>query len=134
MKMNLNCPSPLSDVPFAQTPLLMGHGKLDSFVPLHQAMDLFEQYGFSDKQLYVFNVKHNTSRPNQWFETVARFIYKKLGLEIEVRKYELIFRESQLHVGEKTLVLAEIEADASKTNANSSISTDATAISTSNKN
>lgn len=90
---------PLKDVSYATTPLLMGHGKIDSFVPIEQARKLFAKYGCSDKQLYIFDAKHNSSRPCQWYETAARFIYKKLGIDQKPRMYESEYKSAKLHIG-----------------------------------
>lgn len=98
---------PIKDVSFSSTPLLMGHGKIDSFVSVGQAQELFNKYGCSDKQLYVFNAKHNTARPNQWYEAAARFVYRKLGIDQKPRMYDIEYRNSLLHVGELDFVLAD---------------------------
>ncbi|OHT16719.1 hypothetical protein TRFO_12978 [Tritrichomonas foetus] len=99
---------PLKDVTFSTTPLLMGHGKIDTFVPIQQAQQLFDRYGCSDKQLYIFNAKHNTTRPNQWYETAARFVYRKLGIDQKPRLYDSEYRNSLLHVGQLETVLVEV--------------------------
>lgn len=98
---------PIKDVSFSSTPLLMGHGKIDSFVSVSQAQELFNKYGCSDKQLYVFNAKHNTARPNQWYEAAARFVYRKLGIDQKPRMYDIEYRNALLHVGELNYVLAD---------------------------
>lgn len=100
---------PLKDVAFAATPALMGHGKRDMFVPLSQARKLFDRYGATDKQLYVFDAKHNTVRPNQWYETAARFLYRRLGIASQVRQYDVEYRGAQLHSGVVSEVLIDIE-------------------------
>ena len=90
---------PLKDVSYSSTPLLLGHGKVDAFVPLNHAKDLFNQYGCLDKQFYIFDGNHNTSRPNQWYETAARFIYRKLGIDMKPRVYEKVYKNALLHIG-----------------------------------
>ena len=100
---------PLKDISFAVTPVLMGHGKRDMFVPLAQARSLFDQYGATDKQLYVFNAKHNTVRPNQWYETAARFVYRKLGIEGTARLYDAEYRGADLHIGDVEEILVDIQ-------------------------
>ena len=99
---------PLKDVTFATTPLFMGHGKIDSFVPIEQAFRIFDKYGCSDKQFYIFDSKHNTPRPSQWYEAAARFIYRKLGIDQKPRMYDLEYRFSKLHVGVLEEVLLEL--------------------------
>ncbi|OHS98353.1 hypothetical protein TRFO_08942 [Tritrichomonas foetus] len=90
---------PLNDVTYASTPLFMGHGKEDSFVPVLQAHELFDKYGCSDKQLFIFDAKHNTPRPPQWYEAAARFIYRKLGIDQKPRMYEVEYKYARLHIG-----------------------------------
>lgn len=100
---------PLAVVNSAKTPLLLGHGKRDNFVPLAQAEELFERYGFSDKQLYVFNAKHNTKRPDQWYEAAARFVYRKMEIDSKVRSYDSVYSGAKLHIGNIETVLREIQ-------------------------
>ena len=104
---SLDIQYPIKDVSFSATPLLMGHGKIDSFVSVSQAQELFNKYGCSDKQLYVFNAKHNTARPNQWYEAAARFVYRKLGIDQKPRMYDIEYRNALLHIGELDYVLAD---------------------------
>ena len=100
---------PISEVPSSRTPLLMGHGKQDSFIPLNQAQILFENYGCNDKQLYVFDAMHNTLRPSVWYEAASRFIYRKLGLNILSRHYEIFLNASFIHSGLKSQILEDID-------------------------
>jgi len=101
-------PQPLSEVPFSQTPLLMGHGKNDTFVSASQAYELYEQYGCSDKQLYIFDARHNSSRPAQWYETASRFLFRKMELPSQQRSYASIYNYSQIHIGKKDQIIQEI--------------------------
>ena len=102
-------PSPLREVPFSQTPLLMGHGKQDSFVTLPQAQYLFDMYGCPDKQLYIFDARHNSVRPYQWYETASRFIYRKMGLTPNKRFYDAVFNSSMLHSGLQERILEDVD-------------------------
>lgn len=98
---------PVKNVSYAATPLFMGHGKYDTFVPINQARELFAQYGCTDKQLYIFDAKHNTARPNQWYEAAARFVYRKLGINQRPRFYDLEYRNSVCHIGKLEFVLQD---------------------------
>jgi fermentation-respiration switch protein FrsA (DUF1100 family) len=70
---------PIRDVPKARTPVLLGHGARDNFVPLAHSRRIFSAYGLADKQLYVFDAEHFKSRPYHWYGVAGRFVYKKLG-------------------------------------------------------
>lgn len=118
---NFDCGFPKGEVMYAKTPLLMGHGKKDTFVPLPQAQKLFNLYGFNDKQLYIFEATHNTSRPIQWYETASRFIIRKMGLDQEKRLYGRVYGNSRLHVGKLETILEDIEKEAQETEANRQI-------------
>lgn len=106
---NIISPYPLSEVPYSSTPLLMGHGKQDTFVSPSQAQHLFDSYGFADKQLYLFDARHNSVRPYQWYETASRFIYRKLGIKPVKRYYDSIFTSSELHSGIQDVILEDID-------------------------
>lgn len=90
---------PLKDISFSATPLFMGHGKDDSFVPIHQARKIFDIYGCSDKMLYIMDGQHNTPRPSQWYEAAARFMYRKLGIQQKPKIYDLEYKKAKLHIG-----------------------------------
>jgi pimeloyl-ACP methyl ester carboxylesterase len=110
LDMNVDCPFPLDFVQFAQTPLLMGHASRDVFVPMHHAQEIFANYGYKDKQLYIFEGKHNSPRPHQWYESAARFIYKHTGVKEKAKRYPWMYTHSYLHSGLRDVVLREIEA------------------------
>lgn len=109
LKTDVISPSPIREVPFSHTPLLMGHGKQDTFVPLPQAQVLFDTYGFQDKQLYIFDARHNSVRPYQWYETASRFVYRKLGLTPTKRFYDAVYNSSMLHSGIHSVILEDID-------------------------
>jgi len=109
LSMDVDLPLPINVVNAAQTPLLMGHGSCDAFVQPHNAQHLFARYGCKNKQLYIFNAKHNSPRPCQWYETVARFIYRHTSVGAIVRGYNATYRSSFLHIGETQLVMDELE-------------------------
>lgn len=111
LKTNIIAPYPLSEVPYSTTPLLMGHGRQDTFVSPSQAQHLFDCYGFADKQLYLFDARHNSVRPYQWYETASRFIYRKLGIKPVKRFYDAIFTGSELHSGIQEVILADIDRE-----------------------
>lgn len=108
LKIDINNPFPLDQVPFSTTPLLMGHGKLDNFVPLDQAKNLFNNYGCNDKQLYIFEAQHNSARPTQWYETALRFLYHKCNLPAIQRYYDKVYRDSTLHIGPISYVITDL--------------------------
>jgi alpha-beta hydrolase superfamily lysophospholipase len=108
LEMDVNDPFPINIVQYAQTPLLMGHGSLDTFVPVEQSRKIFAKYGHKNKQLYIFEAKHNTPRPWDWYHIAARFMYRETGIEAKVKNYNEIFRDAELHVGSGELVLQDI--------------------------
>ena len=110
LNLDIDSPFPGEYVASSKTPLLMGHGRSDTFVLPSHARHLFDKYGCRNKQLYLFKGKHNSTRPRQWYETVGRFIYRHCGIKDKVRAYNLVYASSHLHVGELNLVLSEIEA------------------------
>ncbi|KAH0785359.1 Clan SC, family S9, unassigned serine peptidase [Histomonas meleagridis] len=99
---------PLRDIPCARVPLLMGHGKSDTFVPLAEGKAIFDKYGCQEKQFYIFCGKHNSPRPRQWYETAARFIYRHAGIRFPVRNYDSELRNSFLHVGDPERIIQAI--------------------------
>jgi hypothetical protein len=106
--MNVNYPFPIKFVPFAQTPLMLGHGTRDRFIPLTHSERLFTHYGDARKQLYTFDARHNSPRPYHWYHTAARFIYRQTGLNRVVRPYNRVFASSDLHVGNIQTVIQDI--------------------------
>lgn len=107
---------PLSEVPFAQTPLLMGHGRQDNFVTLKQAQRLYDNYGCTDKQLYIFDARHNTRRPFQWYESASRFVFRRFGLVPNKRFYDAVYHESRIHSGDINKILADIDVEIKEAN------------------
>ena len=101
--------SPMDKVPFSSTPLLMGHGKQDSFVTISQARNLFDLYGCPDKQLYIFDAMHNTNRPYQWYETASRFIHRKLGLAPVMKYYDSVSNSASIHSGLFEQIIEDID-------------------------
>ena len=106
---NIISQSPIDKVPFSKTPLLMGHGKQDSFVTISQAQKLFDLYGCPDKQLYIFDARHNTMRPYQWYETASRFIHRKLGITPNKKFYDSVSNSSFIHSGIRERVIEDID-------------------------
>jgi pimeloyl-ACP methyl ester carboxylesterase len=106
---NIDYPFPINFVQYAETPLMLGHGTKDTFVPIRHSEMIFSKYGDSKKQLYTFEAKHNSARPCHWYRSVARFIYRHLGLEISVRFYDQVYVASELHVGTVELVMRDIQ-------------------------
>lgn len=102
-------PYPYASLHKSNTPLLIGHGKQDSFITVSQAKDIFERYGCDDKTIYVFDGCHNTGRPCQWYEYASRFIHRKLGLDPVKRFYDNTISASDIHSGNKGVVLFDID-------------------------
>jgi pimeloyl-ACP methyl ester carboxylesterase len=109
IEMNVDYPFPIQFVPFAHTPLMLGHGTGDQFIPLAHSERLFVHYGDPRKQLYPFHAKHNTPRPYHWYQTAARFIYRQTGLDRVVRSYNWVFARSHLHIGNIQTVIQDIQ-------------------------
>jgi predicted esterase len=109
LKMNIDYPFPINFVQFAQTPLLLGHGNADGFVPIYHSEAIFAEYGGSNKQLYIFEAQHNTSRPSHWYRSAGRFVYRRLGVDALVRSYEHVYRTSLLHAGPLVVVMKDLE-------------------------
>ncbi|OHT14456.1 hypothetical protein TRFO_43041 [Tritrichomonas foetus] len=101
---------PLADVINARTPLLMGHGKQDTFVSLKQGEKIFQKYGTLNKQLYVFDATHFKSRPYFWYEMAARFVYRYAEIDVKPRFYEFVYGGSMLHVGDVEDVMNDLRA------------------------
>jgi pimeloyl-ACP methyl ester carboxylesterase len=108
VEMNIDYPFPISFVPFARTPLMLGHGSRDMFIPPEHSEKLFAHYGDPRKQLYTFDAKHNSPRPYHWYHTAARFIYRQTGLDRSLRPYTWVFAKSFLHVGNLQAVIQDI--------------------------
>jgi pimeloyl-ACP methyl ester carboxylesterase len=109
IEMNIDYPFPINFVQFARTPLLLGHGTKDTFIPAHHSEMIFAKYGDASKQLYTFEAKHNSPRPCHWYQTAARFIYRQMGLDDKVRMYNWVYSNSALHVGNLRVVLRDLE-------------------------
>jgi pimeloyl-ACP methyl ester carboxylesterase len=105
---NIDYPFPINFVQYAQTPVMLGHGTRDHFVPARHSEAIFSRYGDSHKQLCTFDVKHNSRRPSHWYRTVARFIYRQVGLDTAARSYDQIYAASELHVGTVSMILRDI--------------------------
>lgn len=108
LKTKVDVPFPIEFVPNAQIPLLQGHGNKDRFVPCDHAKLIFDNYGAIDKQLNFFEGKHNSPRPNSWYETVSRFLYRHLNIQERPRCYDYVYRVSKLHIGPVEQVLPDI--------------------------
>jgi predicted esterase len=106
---NIDYPFPINFVQYAQTPVMLGHGSRDRFVPFTHCEAIFERYGSANKQLCRFDSKHNSPRPSHWYRTVARFIYRHLGMDAQVRSYDAVYSSAKLHVGEREAVRLEIQ-------------------------
>ena len=107
-EIDIDSPFPIEYVSSARTPLMMGHGRNDTFVPPHHARHLFDKYGCKAKQLYLFAGKHNSTRPSHWYEAAGRFIYRHFGISGWVKSYNSIYASSGLHVGELQVVLEDL--------------------------
>ncbi|EAY03301.1 hypothetical protein TVAG_193710 [Trichomonas vaginalis G3] len=105
---NIISPYPMASLHKSKTPLLIGHGKQDSFITVSQANAIFEVYGCDDKAVYVFEGCHNTTRCSQWFEHASRFIHRKLGLEPSKRYYDNVVNNADIHSGTKGVVYFDI--------------------------
>lgn len=104
----VDCHFPINHVQHASIPLLLGHGSVDSFIPLEQGRGLFVQYGGKEKQMYIFPGQHNSQRPHQWYESAARFIYRKMDLQENIRDYEYIYASAKLHAGDVDEIICAI--------------------------
>lgn len=102
------------DIPNSRTPLLMGHGKDDTFVPIHQANKIFQHYGCQDKLFYIFEAKHNSPRPPAWYEFASRFIHKRLGLAPVKNDFNSIQSRSLIHVGDRQVIQEYLETPRSE--------------------
>jgi predicted esterase len=91
MAVNIDYSFPMDFVQYAQTPLIVGHGRKDVFVPVRHSEEIFAKYSDIHKQLWILDVKHNSPRPSYWYRPVARFIYGHLGLDAEARSYERVY-------------------------------------------
>ena len=107
--MDIDSPFPLEFVSQARTPLLMGHGLRDTFVPPHHSRHIYDRYGYKVKQLYMFPGKHNSTRPARWYEAAGRFIYRYFGIPGWFRQYVPIYTTTTLHIGEINIVLEDID-------------------------
>ena len=99
---------PIRDLGQAQTPLLIGHGTIDTFVPQAEGRKIFDSYGCREKQLYLFEANHFKSRPAGWYEAAARFLYRKMGFGDVPRNYDIVYTQSNLHMGDVKLILREV--------------------------
>ena len=109
--MEIDCEFPMTHVSRAKAPLLIGHGSTDAFVPIEQGYNVYSMYGADEKQMYIFPGKHNSHRPRQWYESAARFLYRKLNISKRVRDYEQIYKYSRLHIGDPDRILCDIHRD-----------------------
>ena len=109
--MEIDCEFPMTHVSRAKAPLLIGHGSTDAFVPIEQGYNVYSMYGADEKQMYIFPGKHNSHRPRQWYESAARFLYRKLNISRRVRDYEQIYKYSRLHIGDPDRILCDIHRD-----------------------
>lgn len=108
LKTKVDVPFPIEYIPKAKAPLLQGHGNKDRFVPCEHAKLIFNEYGGSDKQLNFFEGKHNSPRPNSWYETVCRFMFRHLNIDERPRCYDSVYFSSKLHVGPVEQVLPDV--------------------------
>lgn len=107
----IDCDFPINHVERARAPLFIGHGSSDAFIPVEQGHAIYAAYGSDEKQMYIFPAKHNSQRPHTWYESVARFIYRKLGVDKPVRDYEQTYKYSRLHIGDPDSILCDIHRD-----------------------
>ena len=100
---------PKRDLPNGRTPLIIGHGSIDTFVPASEGRKIFDCYGFADKQLYLFNANHFKSRPASWYQAAARFVYRKFGFNDMPRDYDAVYTQSQLHMGDVDDIIRDLQ-------------------------
>lgn len=107
---------PLSDLSKGEVPLLIGHGKQDTFIPPNHGQKLFNQYGSMNKQYYVFDAVHFKSRPYYWYENATRFIYKHMSIVDRPRFYEFVYGGSNLHIGEVEEIMCNLVVQPNNSN------------------
>lgn len=91
---------PLSAAGKAFIPTLFGHGKEDSFIPLHHSEDLHEAYA-GDKNLITFEGDHNSIRPDFFNTSVMIFLHNVLGPFLETSPYKIQEETSEQFLGEQ---------------------------------
>ncbi|OHT02575.1 Clan SC, family S9, unassigned serine peptidase [Tritrichomonas foetus] len=70
---------PIESAKKCNFPLLIGHARDDSFIPLHMAESILNEYACSKKELFLMEGGHNGARPEMWQERCLEFIVDVLS-------------------------------------------------------
>ena len=70
--------SPIDMMPKTYVPTLFGHGKDDTFIPLHHSERLFVAHGSDMKHFVAFEGDHNGVRPSYWYDNGMTFMLSGL--------------------------------------------------------
>jgi pimeloyl-ACP methyl ester carboxylesterase len=74
---DINELKPINMAPNCLQPALFLTAKGDDFVPCHHTQEVFEAYA-GDKDILYVDGDHNSSRPNECLQRIARFFYSTL--------------------------------------------------------
>eukprot|EP00890_Picochlorum_soloecismus_P001336 jgi/Picsp_1/2202/NSC_05666-R1_esterase lipase domain-containing protein len=86
---NIDHVSPVDIAPSSYVPTLFGHGKGDTFIPMHHSERLFLAHGAEMKNFVAFEGDHNSIRPQYWYEQGLSFLLEAL------RVHELVGTEDE---------------------------------------
>jgi len=86
---NIDHVSPVDIAPSSYVPTLFGHGKEDTFIPMHHSEKLFLAHGAEMKNFVAFEGDHNSIRPQYWYEQGLSFLLEAL------RVHELVGTEDE---------------------------------------
>ena len=75
--------APLDVAKESYVPVLFGHAKGDSFIPVHHSERLFEAHGADTKNIITFDedIDHNGPRPEFWYDSGLIFLLGVLRVE-----------------------------------------------------
>lgn len=90
---DINALKPIKMAPNCLQPALFLTAKGDDFVLPHHTQQVFEQYG-GDKDILYIDGDHNSPRPNECLQRVARFFYSTLLCEKIPKRIKSIKRRS----------------------------------------
>lgn len=93
---NIDHVSPVDLAPSSYVPTLFGHGKEDTFIPMHHSEKLFLAHGAEMKNFVAFEGDHNSIRPQYWYEQGLSFLLEAL------RVHELVGTEEEFEELYKT--------------------------------